>query len=177
MHPDAVELPALDHGTVRNGVAELFVKADGYRSAVDDDLPIAELCDPFFRFTDDSAAEVLSPVFGEDDDPAEQNALFVKRVKSARGDRIRVVQQDDVFAFAAVVLIEFLSARYDADGSSPGSSRRTLPRAAMFPSLSEFPNCPKRSPFSMKSHYIIPDRRLIVHKPEKEIRKRGGIRS
>ena len=49
----------------RDTIAELFIKADSFNTAIDPDFIISEFFDPLLGFLDNSAAEVLSAIFGE----------------------------------------------------------------------------------------------------------------
>ena len=111
MHPHAVKAPALDDLAVPAAIAELFVKADRFHAAVDPDLGKAQLFDPVFGFRDHTAAQVPAAIGREHNDAAEQDGVCIQRIKAAGGDRVGIVQQDDIAAVIPVVIVKFLPQR------------------------------------------------------------------
>ena len=89
-------------------VSEPFIKACRFQSGVDYYFCIAEFCNPLFSFCDRSAAEMLSSIFGKNNDLSDQNRIFIQLIETASCNRIGVVYQNDVFALIAVMFIEFL---------------------------------------------------------------------
>ena len=65
MHSFAIKAPTLNHLVIHTGIAELFIKDDSFNTAIDPDFIISEFFDPLLGFLDNSAAEVLSAIFGE----------------------------------------------------------------------------------------------------------------
>ena len=81
MHPLAVKAPALDHLVIHTGIAELFIKADSFYTAVNPNLIISEFFYPLLGFFDNSAAEVLSEIFGKHYDPSDKNQVVGLRFR------------------------------------------------------------------------------------------------
>ncbi len=87
-------------------VTEFLVKADRLDAAVDDNLLVAAFRNPFFSFADRHGPELLSAIFRQNDHAADGCRVCVKLVETASGNRIFVIQQDNVLGAVAVVLGE-----------------------------------------------------------------------
>ena len=68
VHADTVEAAAFNDGAVRLDIPQLFIKADGFKAALDHDPCVAEVGDPSLGFFNSSASEALPAILRQDDD-------------------------------------------------------------------------------------------------------------